>query len=196
MGNWTINLNIFFIHSLIVFNYYWILIRRHIVTVKHSNILATPLSSYRLLSSNGPIWSSARLAETRLSTKEWETGHWTSVLSLKLHWLHSCRIVLVWIRVSECIHSSKSTHLSASKIKITNDPTLIHVFVSHSQICLVVASYSIHVIHLHLWWNSSFLLAPQPRWLVGEGNILLDSYIKFNSRNRNKNKHKKIIKKK
>lgn len=41
------------------------------------------------------------------------------------------------------------------------------------QTRLVVPSHSIHVGHLHLWWNQTFLLASQSRRLVGTGNLLL-----------------------
>lgn len=80
---------------------------RPIAIVRLSNLRVTPLSSFQLLSYNGLIWSSARHVEIQSYTKAWIIGHWTLVLYSKQLWLHSCPIVLEWIKVFACTHSSE-----------------------------------------------------------------------------------------
>lgn len=153
-------------------------------TEKLLNSLAIPPSSYPSWSCNGLIWSFARHGETRSFTKECATGHWTLVLYSKQHWLHSYHTVRVWIKVFECTRSSKfrlPCHIYIQSLSQTIGlNTCIRLFFVHLQICLVVTGYSIHVIHFHLWRNSSFLHSSQARRLVRTRNILLNIWVKWN----------------
>lgn len=131
---WWLNNLLFFLYFVFATYFSSLDVCRHIVTAKHSNTPAIPLSSYRLSLYNGLIWSFVRHVVILSFIKVWEIGHWTLVWYSKRHWLHSFHIALAWTRVFECTHSSKCFTEFTGRI----NPIYLFLFMDSWSFCYVL----------------------------------------------------------